>query len=64
MPTAATSQTVRISFQRASLTDQTIYYFDFNALAISPEIYKEVEKQLKADGEYENVVVSVRTVTP
>lgn len=61
---AITSQTVRVEFQRVSLTDDTIYYQDWDALTTNPAIVDTFEKVMKADSNYTNVKRTVRTVLP
>lgn len=65
MPTLITSQVVRVTFTRVSLTDPTIYYYEWDALTTHPAIVDEFERSIKADtSNFQNVSRSVRTNLP
>ena len=59
--TPFTSMTARITFQRKSLVDDTIYGIDYDALTTEPEIYDRVARELSADENFEGVSLSFIT---
>lgn len=62
MPTAITSQTVRVAFRRVSLTDDTQYYAEWDALTTNPLIVAAFEENIREDPEFTDVIRQVRTV--
>ena len=61
MSTAITSQVVRIEFKRVSLTDDEIYFQEFDTLSVTPDIVDEFEKAIKADPNFTDVKRTIRT---
>lgn len=58
---AIASQTVRISWERVSLTDGDTYYHDFDGLTTPPDVIDAFQKRIEADSEFQTVIRSVRT---